>query len=182
MLKRTMLAALAVTAALTLGAAAAGAQYPPPPNFCTVSDTTPTPGQSITLTCGTYVAGSTVTFTFFSAPVTLGSATADANGVVTATVTIPADATLGEHTITATGPAAAGGTLTNSVGITVVGAGQAGAGTFVPGTFTGALPRTGNDSSLPLARAGALLLAVGGVLVLAARRRRAESQNEPAAV
>jgi LPXTG-motif cell wall-anchored protein len=37
---------------------------------------------------------------------------------------------------------------------------------------SGALPVTGDDSSLPMARAGAALLAGGGVLVLAARRRR----------
>jgi LPXTG-motif cell wall-anchored protein len=38
---------------------------------------------------------------------------------------------------------------------------------------TGALPRTGDDSSLVLARGAAILIAVGGVLVLAVRRRRA---------
>jgi hypothetical protein len=38
---------------------------------------------------------------------------------------------------------------------------------------TGALPRTGDDSSLPMARAAVVLVAGGGVLVLAARRHRA---------
>lgn len=38
---------------------------------------------------------------------------------------------------------------------------------------TGALPRTGDDSSLPMARAAVVLVAAGGVLVLAARRHRA---------
>ena len=38
---------------------------------------------------------------------------------------------------------------------------------------TGALPRTGDDSSLPMARAAVILVAGGGVLVLAARRHRA---------
>lgn len=40
-------------------------------------------------------------------------------------------------------------------------------------TPRGALPRTGDDSSLPLARAGVVLVAAGGLVVLAARRRRA---------
>jgi LPXTG-motif cell wall-anchored protein len=39
---------------------------------------------------------------------------------------------------------------------------------------TGQLPRTGDDSSLPMARAAVVLLAGGGVLVLAARRRQAD--------
>jgi LPXTG-motif cell wall-anchored protein len=38
---------------------------------------------------------------------------------------------------------------------------------------TGALPRTGDDSSLPLARAAVVMVAAGGVLVLTARRRSA---------
>jgi LPXTG-motif cell wall-anchored protein len=38
---------------------------------------------------------------------------------------------------------------------------------------TGALPRTGDDSSLLLARAGVVMVAAGGLAVLAARRRRA---------
>lgn len=174
MLKRTMLVAVAVSATLVLGAATAGAQvYPPPANFCTISDTTPTPGQTVTISCGTYLAGATVTFTFLSTPVVLGTVTADANGVATLTTAIPSDATLGDHTITVTGESAAG-PLTQTIPLTVVSAG-AGAGAGGVATGAGGLPRTGTDSSLPLARTAALLIAVGGVLVLAARRRRAEA-------
>lgn len=37
---------------------------------------------------------------------------------------------------------------------------------------TGALPRTGSDSSLPLAKAAIVLIGVGGALTFLARRKR----------
>jgi LPXTG-motif cell wall-anchored protein len=42
-------------------------------------------------------------------------------------------------------------------------------------TTTGALPYTGNDSSLPLAEAGVALLAGGGALLLVVKRRQANA-------
>ena len=117
-----------------------------------------------------------MTFTFFSAPVVLGTAVADADGQVSLTAEVPSYASLGAHTITASGAAAVGGTLTQTIHLTVVGAGSADAGTRVPGTVSGTLPTTGSNNSMPLARAGALLLAVGGVAVLVTRRRRAEAR------
>lgn len=39
---------------------------------------------------------------------------------------------------------------------------------------SGALPRTGDDSSMLLARVGIVTLAAGGLVLLAARRRRAD--------
>ena len=44
-------------------------QYPPAQNSLTVSDTTPTPGQTIDITAQTFVSGSTVTLTLNSEPV-----------------------------------------------------------------------------------------------------------------
>jgi|SoiMethySBSTD1v2_1073268.scaffolds.fasta_scaffold118758_2 LPXTG-motif cell wall-anchored protein len=174
MVKRIVIAivtAVGLTAAAAVATPAGAQQYPPAGNLCTVSDTTVSPGQSITLTCGTYLGGATVTFTFFSAPVDLGSATADGSGVVTAELTIP-QAAAGAHTITATGQSASG-PLTNSVSLTVSASGSSGAGAGAGTSGTGGLPRTGDDSSVPLARAAIVLVAAGGALVFLARRRRA---------
>ena len=180
MLKRTMLVAVAVSAALALGAAAAGAQvYPTPTLFATISDTTPTPGETVTVTAGGYVPGATVTVTLEPEGIVLGTATADADGTITLTFTIPSNLSLGDHAITVAGETAAG-IVAQSIPITIVAAGGAGGGTQISGTVTGGvsgtvtgggLPRTGSDSDLPLARAAAFLVAIGGVLVLTARRR-----------
>jgi LPXTG-motif cell wall-anchored protein len=42
-----------------------------------------------------------------------------------------------------------------------------------PSTPSGALPNTGDDSSMTLARVAVVTVAAGGLLVLAARKRRA---------
>lgn len=171
MLKRIVIAivtAVGLVAAGGLASPAGAQQYPPATSFCTVSSTTVSPGQSISISCGGYLGGATVTFTFFSAPVDLGSATADGSGVVTADVTIPQSAAAGEHAITAVGESATG-TLTNSVTLTVAGAGAGDAGAGAAGD----LPRTGDDTSIPLARLAVVLVAAGGALLFFTRRRRA---------
>jgi LPXTG-motif cell wall-anchored protein len=84
------------------------------------------------------------------------------------------DATLGQHTITATD--STGRDVSATVTVVAAGEGEgedegaAAAGAAAPGAGGGALPRTGDDS-LPLLRVGAILLALGGVLVLLTRRR-----------
>lgn len=178
MFERTILVAAAMVAALVVGAAPAGAQqYPPADDFLTVDDVTPTPGQAVTLTSGTYVEGAPVTLSIASVPSRLGTATADAAGAVSLSGVVPAEIELGAHTITATGTAP-GGPLTQSITITVVAPGGTAGGTAggtieEGGTAGGNLPKTGSDSTMPLVRVAALLLAVGGVLLLATRRRRA---------
>ena len=67
----------------------------------------------------------------------------------------------------------ASGPLTNSVSLTVSASGSSGAGAGAGTSGTGGLPRTGDDSSVPLARAAIVLVAAGGALVFLARRRRA---------
>jgi 5'-nucleotidase len=165
MVKR--LIACAALGVVALAAPAAAQQYPPAINSLTVSDTTPTPGQTITIEARTCEPGSTVTFSLSS--VTLASAIADGAGVATVQATIPTDTPLGAHTITATCPAPDGSTLTLSLAITVVPAAGAATG---GGSGTGALPNTGQDSSLPLARIGLGLAAIGGVLTAVAAKRR----------
>jgi hypothetical protein len=158
MLKKVVALAAMV---LFLGAAAAGAQeYPPADDTVTVSDTTVEPGQPVTLSARVFQSGSTVTFTFFSAPVVLGTATANSSGVATLTATIPSNATPGTHRIEATGTGADGQPLTVVINITVLGA--AGSG----------LPTTGSGSTAPLTQLAAAALAGGGLLVLLANRRR----------
>jgi LPXTG-motif cell wall-anchored protein len=165
MLRRVFVAAGVALVALATPAAAQ--QYPPPVNSFTVSDTTPTPGQTITATAQTFAAGASVTMTLTSDPVVLATATADGSGVVSTSATIPADTTLGSHTLTAAGDAPDGSTLSLTVSLNVVPADGAGGG------GTGNLPRTGDDSSIPLARIGLALAALGGViLAVSAKRRR----------
>jgi hypothetical protein len=164
-----MVKRMVVAAAVALGllaAPAAAQQYPPAQNSLTVSDTTPTPGQTIDITARTFVAGSTVTVTLNSEPVLLGSPTSDPSGVARLSATIPASTPLGAHTIVAQGTASDGTPLTLTASINVVAAGGSGSGTG------GGLPRTGDDTSLPLARIGLALAAAGGVITAVAAKRR----------
>jgi LPXTG-motif cell wall-anchored protein len=164
---KALIAAVAL-AVVSMAAPAAAQQYPPAVNSLTVSDTTPTPGQTISVEGRTFATGSTVTLTLFSDPVVLGSATADAAGVIATQVTIPTNTPLGSHTLTAEGTAPDGSPLSLSVSLTVVPA-QAGGG-----TGGSDLPRTGSDSSIPLAKLGVGLAAIGGLIAaLAAKRRKA---------
>ena len=102
--------------------------------------------------------------TLLSDPVSLGSATADAGGAFSKAVTIPADTTAGAHTIVVACTGADGNAVTQNIAIAVA-ASASGSDT---------LPRTGSDSP-PVILIGAGLLLVGGVLAVAARRRRTAS-------
>ena len=169
MVKR--LIALGALAVLAMAAPAAAQQYPPAVNSLTVSDTSPSPGQTITIQGQTFAQGATATVVLNSDPVTLGSATATAAGQITLQATIPVNTPLGSHTLVASGPAPNGQTLSLSLAIEVVPAQEGGTA-----TSGGNLPRTGDSTSLPLAKVGLGLLAVGGVIYsIAAKRRKALS-------
>jgi len=157
MLKKVVLLAAALV--LVTAGTAAAQDYPPAGDTVTVSDTTVEPGQSITLSARTFQAGSTVTFTLFSAPVVLGTATANSSGVATITATIPANTAPGTHTIEATGVDEAGNPLTVTTTITVLGG-------------AADLPTTGSASTTPMTQVALAVLAGGGLLVLLANRRR----------
>ncbi|MBN2624530.1 MAG: LPXTG cell wall anchor domain-containing protein, partial [Acidimicrobiales bacterium] len=165
-MKRLIVAA--ASAVLLLAAPAAAQQYPPAVNSLTVTDSTPTPGQTIGMEARTFAAGGQVTFTLASAGTVLATGTADASGIVSAQGTIPADTPLGEHTLTAVGPAPDGSELSLSVTLTVVAAGDDEADE----SASGSLPTTGSDSSIPLAKLGIGLAAVGGVVTAVAAKRR----------
>ncbi|MFA5885951.1 MAG: hypothetical protein WDA60_19015 [Acidimicrobiia bacterium] len=96
--------------------------------------------------------------TFASTPVTVGTTTAGSNGGISTSVKIPADATPGEHTITASGPAASGGTLALRATIVVTG----------PAT---PLAFTGSSSVGPELWIGMGAVAVGSLFVVGGRRR-----------
>src|ERR687898_169530 len=85
MVKRIVRAA--VIALVLAAAPAAAQQYPPAENSLIISDTTPTPGQTISIQAKTFTADSEVTVTLDSAH--LGTATADAGGVAGLSATIP---------------------------------------------------------------------------------------------
>lgn len=171
MLKRIMV--LAVAAVGVMAVPAAAQQYPPNVNSVTISDTTPCPGDAVTIS-GTVTAtdfepGSTVVVTL-DGGTQLGTPTVGADGTFSLGVTIPADLE-GEHTIQATGTGS-GVTLTASFEVNSCEATTTTA-VAAPG---GSLPRTGSsDSTMTLVRVGLALAAVGGVLlaVAAKRRRRA---------
>lgn len=171
MLKRVIalvLASLGVTAVL---AASASAQQYPPRQLAVSVPGCPAPGQTTTATVTGFAPGTLITLTFDgSGPV--GSATADASGRTEVPVTIPANAGVGQHTLTATGIESDGTRISVSTKVDVAADGRCPSAPAV-GAPTGGLPRTGGDSTLSLFRAGLALAALGGVLLaLAAKRRK----------
>ncbi|HET6951984.1 MAG TPA: hypothetical protein VFI47_16500, partial [Acidimicrobiales bacterium] len=91
-------AAMGATVAVLVPAGPAGAQaYPPPQHTITVDDSTPAPGQAITVTLRTCRAGTHALFGIDL--VFLGSGRVDAQGVASAVVTIPTWTAPGQHRI-----------------------------------------------------------------------------------
>lgn len=134
--------------ALMVFAPAAHAQYTGDPG-ASVSDSTVSSGDTVTVTAEGCEVGSTVTF--FLDGNSIGSGVADADGVAAADVVITGSP--GSHTIS-------NSCNDLTIAITIAGGGTA-----------GALPRTGSDSSLPLAKIAIVLIAAGGLLIIAARKR-----------
>ena len=169
MIKRLLVLSAAVLFA-TAGVAGAQDAYSDDDTVA-VSDTAVEPGQPVTVSARTYCAGCPVTFTLFSEPVVLGTVDADANGVATLTFTVPEGTSAGTHTIEATGTGADGLPLTVRTTITVVAPGAAGTG-------SGALPTTGSDSAISMTQIALAAVVGGGLLVLAASKRRANATAE----
>lgn len=106
------------------------------------------------MTAGGYGPGTSAPIYFLSTPVLLTTVTADGSGVVRATVTIPANAAAGAHTIEVRGTGANGAALTRSLAFSVV----------------SGLPRTGNNLLSPALWASVLLV-LGAASVLMSRVR-----------
>jgi LPXTG-motif cell wall-anchored protein len=150
---RLVFAVLAAGLALFLAAPAAHAQYEGGSTL-TVNIPNPTCGQTVIVTGSGFLPDTEVTLTIGGS--VIGTATTDAEGDFSFPYTVPANCSSGTVVISA------------SDGVTVLTVSLAvGAPTPAPSTT---LPRTGSDNS-NLIRAGAVLLAVGGLLVLATRKR-----------
>jgi hypothetical protein len=136
-----------------------------------VSDVSPQAGQTITVTGGNFCPNSDVAVLFDGEEI--GTGTADGDGTVSVQVTIPEDATPGDHVITLSGLGSDCETPANvEIPITVVsgagagvGGGGAGAGAGGGVAFTGA-----NISLGMLLLAG--LVIVGAASLIVGRRRK----------
>jgi hypothetical protein len=125
-----------------------------------LSDVSVEPGQTITVS-GNGAAPNTEVSATLDGTV-IGTGTADASGVYSFEATIPQNTSAGSHTIgVSCGP---GGGI-QGVSVEVLGSGASRGGTGVAST--------GSGSTIPLSRAAIALIAVGGLFVAVARRRRA---------
>jgi LPXTG-motif cell wall-anchored protein len=174
--RATLIAALLIVATLGVSSGVAQAQDypggPPAPGAtCTVNITATgllTPGAtvSVTFTCNLITAGRTYTGTLQSTVVSLPSTVATSNGTITfQNVKLPADWEVNHAHVGTLVDQAAGRTL----GSDTFYVNKTGQITDPPKAN---LPRTGSTSTAPFLRGGAALVALGGVVLLAARRRR----------
>ncbi len=166
--------------ALLMTAAAAGAVAPAnaggPPDYAgctiTVDPSSFEPGDTVTV-AGTGLQPSFETpIEFNSVTVVVGTVTTDAEGAFETTITIPADAAQGDHTITAECDAVGNVSITD---VTVEVSGNV-IGPPLPrtggnGGNGGPLPRTGSDVE-PLVVVGGAAVLAGVAFVLVAKRRR----------
>ncbi|WP_138735798.1 hypothetical protein [Modestobacter excelsi] len=130
----------------------------------TTSAATATPGAKITKVFTGFQPFEHVTLVLHSDPVVLGEFDADANGVVTATFTLPAGTAIGTHHLVLDGDAG-----THYSETIVVAAGTTTAS-------SGSLAYTGANVGLPLALGAGLLVAGGGALVVTRRRAARTTQ------
>jgi hypothetical protein len=174
MLKKILgLAAVVLFAtAATAAAQAAPPSYNGRPSSVTVSDGVVEPGQTVKTSAQIFTPGATVTFTFFSAPINLGTAVADANGVATLEFKVPTGVEAGTHRIEASGLGANGQPLTVTTTIQVAAAGAGASG----------LPTTGSSNSGSLTQVAVGVMVFGGLMVVMANKRRTAAQRDTAGV
>lgn len=151
---------LALVVSALLAPMALAAPYPLNTPTVGVSDSTVLPGQEITVSGDRWFPGSTVSLSFQSTPVRIGTATVRADGSFSTRVTIPADATPGDHQIVARGRNRHGDPRTVATDVTILGTVGAGGGS----AFTGANVQTWMLLSVGLGL-------VGGILIVVTRRR-----------
>lgn len=152
-----VIAAIGLLAASGLVFAGNATAAPYTANGVTISDASPIPGDPVTVTAGGYKPSSEVRISILSDPILLASPSADANGKVSAEVTIPADFEPGsKHVIELAGTAPGGEAYVASIQI----------------TLGGGLPATGASSGPVLLLALALVGAGVAVVAVARHRRR----------
>jgi len=149
MSKRMLASAAIAAAALVVAGAPASAQtYPPPVRSITVDDTTPAPGQSISVTLQTCRPG---TFALVGIDLTLvATPRVGADGVARATVTVPAKLRPGRHTVSGACLAPDLSPLFLTTAITVTPPAGGGGGSTGPGggTTGGAVTPAGDAVAL----------------------------------
>jgi hypothetical protein len=118
-------------------------------------------GTTLTVNAGGFMPGSSAQIIFHSTPVVLASVKADGNGLVSASVTVPASAAPGDHTIEVSGVGADGSPRSVSASFTV-------SGTLAP---PGTLAVTG-ARLLALVPWAAFFMMVGAIGLAAGRTRR----------
>ena len=163
----------------TLTADGASADAPVLAPTSTVRHPSVAQGAFLTATGVGFSAGESVRATVHSAAtVNAGTVKAGSNGTATVTFSVPTTLSTGSHTVELAGLTSG---LTTSTAFTVTTAppagssGAAGSGTAAAQDLTSTLPATGTDrNELTLqAIAGATLISVGALALLAGRRRRA---------
>ena len=158
--------ALAASVLLVVAAAPAQAQdYPAGPTL-TVDRPSVSCGQAVVISGKDFLPDTEVTLTVGGE--VIGTAMTDSQGSFSFTWTVPCTLS-GSVTVTATDQQ-----NTLSVALTVGAAGGPSPTTAPRPASSGTLPRTGSDSDV-LVRAGLLLVAAGGLLVLSTRKRSREA-------
>ena len=173
------ISAIAMTTGLTAPARASAAPLAapcPPYGPCLVITITITPnavapGATITVTIRGNAFDVTFTIVLHSDPVTLGTVTTNSAGTGSGVFTVPVGTTPGSHVVTATDNADP--SVTASAGLTVLAVAAA-----APVTPSGVIPVTGAEVT-GITVVGAAAIGAGGLLVLAARRRRRNSWRSP---
>ncbi|AEV84032.1 hypothetical protein ACWT_3010 [Actinoplanes sp. SE50] len=125
------------------------------------TDNTVAPGGTVTITGEGYAPFSTVTVIIYSSPLNLGTATADAQGRISVTVTIPSGLPIGDHSIVASGVDKSGNALVRRLDV------KAAAKTA---TETPTLPTTGPAVIWLLITGAAMILTGVTARIIAARR------------
>ncbi len=197
-IKRMIYSTVAVTtmlvATVLFASTANAAPYTNAPTL-SVSTSNPAVGATFTVAGADFVAGTTVDLTLHTQTYDLGTATVDAGGSFTTTVTLPAGVS-GTHTLTATDPA--GNTVLNASLTIVIGADNSGGGSNGAGSAgngssngngsgagNGALAAGGGNGGLAytgvpvtgIVVVGLLLLLAGFVTLLTSRRRKTSLQK-----
>ncbi len=132
-----------------------------------LSQVTAVPGAQLTVTATGYPAGAQVTFTLDTTPpIVLGTVTADANGTATLAFTLPKIGN-GTYVISANGNPLGNCQVDPSTNLAVDAA-------TATTAATGTLPRTGTNTA-ELVQLALVLIAVGGLVTLATRKRRQQS-------
>ena len=163
---------LAIAFAMTLGVTAAAAQYPEANRPDGAAAGAFTPGGQGSLTVNGAAPGSEEPATINSAPIPVND-TADANGVLVYTFTVPADFELNAlHSITFTKGGSLSFCVNGSGAVAACSSIAAGPG----GTGGSSIPRTGADYVDDGLRAAAVAI-TGGALLLLWRRRAAASAS-----